>query len=96
MEIIVRIKNISDVFHIEYTNQRTNQKESLACRGFVLSDGIDTFYAEMRGQMAEQWHADDWTKLYKARVEFTSRTYTRSDGSQAWSNDARIVKLVQI
>lgn len=74
---------------------RSGQMQIFASRGFILSDGINSFYAEMQGDYARSqaqtqfdpgvWHA--------AQTQCSVREYRDKDGNVRYSNEVRILKL---
>ena len=71
------------------------QQQVFASMGFTLTDGVDTFYAEMQGDLARSYrdiHPD--TSLYhRVQTQMSIREYKDKDGNSRYSNEIRIIKL---
>ena len=94
MEKLVIIKKVFPMQERTY-NDHNGQQQIFASRGFILSDGIDTFYAEMVGDTAR---ANAQTvfptdQLVAAQCTIVQRTWKDSQGVERYSNDIRINKL---
>lgn len=63
-------------------------------RGFVLSNGIDEFYAEMTGDQALQCGEYDKTLLHRLQGYIRQRRFTDKNGQERFENQIYIVKLV--
>lgn len=75
---------------------RNGQQQVFASMGFTLTDGIDTFYAEMQGDLARSFRDVklDKSLLHKVQVQMGIREYKDKDGNSRYSNEIRIIKLV--
>jgi len=74
---------------------RTGQKQVFASMGFLLTDGIDTFYAEMQGDLARAFKDlhPDTSLLHTVQTQISVREYKDKDGNIRQSNEIKIVKL---
>ena len=75
-----------------YTD-RNGQPQVFASRGFVLTDGIDTFYAEMTGDKARTCPEMDKSKLHSVQCQLQERSYTDKDGVLHHATEVRIVNF---
>ena len=75
-----------------YTD-RNGQPQVFASRGFVLTDGIDTFYAEMTGDKARTCPEMDKNKLHRVQCQLMERSYTDKDGVLHHATEVRIVNF---
>lgn len=73
-------------------NPRTGQQENVKCIGFVLTDNISSFYAEMFGKQAEEWQGGQ-AGTYLCDYRMTARQWTDRDGVIRFQNDVRIMEL---
>ena len=62
-----------------YTD-RNGQTQVYASRGFILSDGIDTFYGEMSGDKARACKELDKSQLHRVQCQMQERSYNDKDG----------------
>lgn len=95
MEKLVTIVQQFPLTERNYTD-RSGQAQVFASKGFVLSDGIDTFYAEMVGDTARA-HRDmhfDESVSHAVQTQISTREYTDRDNQKRYSNDVRILKMV--
>lgn len=95
MEKTVRIIQQLAFQERSYTD-RNGQNQTFATMGFVLSDGVDTFYAEMQGDMARSnrdVHPDP-DLLHQVQTQISAREYQDKDGKLHFSNEVRIIKMV--
>lgn len=63
-------------------------------RGFVLSTGIDEFYAEMTGDQALQCPEYDKSSLHCFQGNIRQRRFTDKNGTERFENQIYISKLV--
>lgn len=63
-------------------------------RGFVLSNGIDEFYAEMTGESALQCGELDRSLLHRFQGYIRQRKFTDKNGQERFENAVYIAKLV--
>ena len=63
-------------------------------RGFVLTDGIDQFYAEMTGDAALACPEYDRTVLHTVQGYIRGRAYQDKNGVTRFENQIFITKLV--
>lgn len=94
MEKIITIQKALPTTERAYTD-KNGQPQVFTSRGFVLSDGIDTFYAEMQGDLARvnAHTAYDTGTTYSVQLQLSLRTYTDSQGTERYVNEARIMKM---
>ncbi len=76
-----------------YTD-RNGQPQVFASVGFVLTDGIDTFYAELTGDRARACPTLDKTTLHWVQTEMTCRTWNDNAGIMRYATEVRINKIV--
>ena len=75
---------------------RNGQQQVFASMGWTLTDGIDTFYAEMQGDLARSYrdvHPDP-SLLHRVQTQMSIREFKDKDGNSRFSNEIRIIKLV--
>lgn len=77
----------------QYTNQK-GENLTFHSRGFVLSTGIDEFYAEMTGDQALQCGDYDRTMLHRFQGYIRQRRFTDKNGTERFENTVYITKLV--
>ena len=63
-------------------------------RGFVLTDGIDQFYAEMTGDAAVACPEYDRTMFHSLQACIRTRVYTDKNDAMRYENQVFITKLV--
>ena len=92
-EKIVRI--VEQKAHVarQYTAQDGTQK-TFHSMGFILSDGIDEFYAEMTGEMARDCQPYDANLLHVMQGYIKQRSFEDKNGVKRYENQIYITKLI--
>ncbi len=86
MEKIVRILEQTALQQRTYTD-KAGQQQVFNSMGFVLTDGLDTFYAEAVGDKALRMPVFDKQYGYRVLCEMRHATFTAADGSLRHRND---------
>lgn len=86
MEKIVRILEQSALQQRTYTD-KAGQQQVFNSMGFVLTDGNDTFYAELTGDRATRQAMCDPQYMYGVQLEIRHSTYTDQQGTLRHKND---------
>ena len=93
MEKVVTITKVQPLKERSYINGN-GDNEIFVSRGFVMTDGIDTFYAEATGEYARQLPTEiDTTVCHSVQLQMSSRPYQDREGQTRYSNEIRIVKM---
>ena len=95
MERLVSIQQQFPLQERSYVD-RNGQNQVFASRGFVMTTGIETFYAEMQGDLARSFrdiHPDP-SLLHSVQTQMSIREFKDKDGNIRYSNEIRIMKLV--
>ena len=80
MEKIVRIISQTGVVSRSYTDRRTGEQKTMNSRTFRLTDGVDTFVAEMTGEKAVNSPTLDTKQLYRVQCTMVTREWTSQSG----------------
>ena len=80
MEKIVRIISQTGVVSRSYTDRRTGEQKTMNSRTFRLTDGVDTFMAEMTGEKAVNSPTLDTKQLYRVQCTMVTREWTSQSG----------------
>lgn len=93
MEQIVSI--IEQKAHVsrKYTDKNGNA-QVFDSMGFILSNGIDTFYAEMTGDMARSAQPYDKNLSHMMQGNMRVNKYTDKEGVERYETKIYITKLV--
>lgn len=94
MEKLMTIQQVLETVERPYTD-RSGNAQVFASKGFVLTDGIDTIYAEMTGDMARA-NKDtqyDLTTIHAVQMQSQARPWTDSQGVAHYTTEVRIIKL---
>ena len=75
-----------------YTAQDGTQK-TFYSKGFILTDGIDEFYAEMTGDMARDAQPYDATLIHKMQGYNKQRSFTDKNGQTRFENQIIITRM---
>lgn len=75
---------------------RNGQQQVFATMGWTLTDGIDTFYAEMQGDLARSYRDSypDPSIWHRVQLQMGIREYRDRDNNPHVSNEIRIIKMV--
>ena len=92
MEKLVTILEQRPVVARNYTAQDGTQK-TFYSKGFILTDGIDEFYAEMTGDMARDTQPYDTSLLHKVQGYIKQRSFTDKNGQTRFENQIIINRL---
>ena len=92
MEKLVTILEQRPVVARNYTAQDGTQK-TFYSKGFILSDGIDEFYAEMTGDMARDAAPLDTTILHAMQGYIKQRSFIDKNGQTRFENQIIITRL---
>ena len=80
MEKTVRIISQSGLLSRAYTDKRTGEQKTMTSRSFRLTDGVDTFVAEMTGEKAANCPTLDVQQLYRVQCTMVTREWTSQSG----------------
>ena len=92
MEKLVTILEQRPVVARNYTAQDGTQK-TFYSKGFILSDGIDEFYAEMTGDMARDARPFDTATLHMMQGYIKQRSFIDKNGQTRFENQIIITRL---
>jgi hypothetical protein len=92
MERQVFIKKQFALQEREYTTEN-GEKKKFASMGFLLTDFMDTFYAEMTGNMARECGELDRTVGYMLQSEMQVRAWETQDHRTAYATSIYINRL---
>lgn len=93
MEKLVRIIDQLPLSSRAYTAQDGTQR-TFHSRGFLLTDGIDEFYAEMTGDTALSCPELDRNVLHQVQAQIRQRAYQDKNGATRYENQIYITRLV--
>ena len=92
MEKFVKIIDERPVVARNYTAQDGTQK-TFYSKGFIMTDGIDEFYAEMTGDMARDTAPLDKALLHTMQGYIKQRSFTDKNGQTRFENQIIITRL---
>lgn len=93
MEKLITIIEQRPVAARSYTAQDGTPK-TFYSKGFILSDGIDEFYAEMTGDMARDAQPYDTALLHRMQGYIKQRSFTDKNGQTRYENQIIITKMI--
>lgn len=76
----------------EYTTSN-GERKVMASKGFVLTDGIDVFYAEMTGNQARECGELDMQLLYHVQTEMRCTCWETQDHRKAYQTRVYINRI---
>lgn len=82
----------------EYENRRTGKKDVFRSKAYILSDGLNSWYAEAIGTLAQTLEKNplDESQFISAELTFLVREYTDKDGVVRNNNEVTIARIVQL
>ena len=93
MEKTVRIISQTGVVSRSYTDKRNGEQKTITSRSFRLTDGIDTFVAEMTGEKALNCPTFDAHQLYRVQCTMVTREWTSQNGEANVANSIYLDKI---
>lgn len=93
MEKLVRIIEQQPLSSRTYTAQDGTQR-TFHSRGFLLTDGVDEFYAEMTGDAALSCPDMDLTVLHMVQAAIRQHAYQDKNGTTRYENQIFILRMV--
>ena len=93
MEKLVRI--VEQKAHVarNYTAQDGSQK-TFHSMGFILTDGLDEFYAEMTGDMARDCQPYNKDIAHVMQGYIKQRSFQDKNGNTRYENQIHITKMI--
>lgn len=82
----------------EYQNKKTGQKDVFRSKGYILSDGLNSWYAEAIGNQAQLLEKNplDESQWIQADLSFSVREYTDKDGVVRNNNEVTIQRIATL
>ena len=93
MELFVTIIEQRPLQSRPYTDSQ-GQNRVFYSKGFVLSNGIDEFYAEMVGDMARDSGEYDKNTYHTMQGYIKARSYQDKNGATRYENQIIITKMI--
>lgn len=93
MEKIVNILQQTPLQEHTYTD-RNQQQQVFSTRGFLLTDGVDTFYAEAIGDLARSMPQFDPSIFHIVQCQMTVKDYEDRNQQTRYRTEVRIIKMV--
>ena len=95
MEKLVRVKKQWPLSQRSYTDRKDGQQKTFNSVKLLLTDGNDTFVAEIVGEAAVNSASVtyDQNAIYAMRAKLTVREWTSQQGEQLTSNEITILNL---
>lgn len=92
MEKLVFIAKQFALEEREYTTQN-GEKKVMASKGFVFSDGLDFFYAELTGNQARECGELDMDQLYNVQYELRCSRWETQDHREVYQTRVYINRI---
>ena len=94
MERLVSIQQQFPLQERSYVD-RNGQNQVFASRGFVMTTGIETFYAEATGDYARSLPQQfDQNMMHSLQAQLSVCDFRDKDGNTRYQTEVRIIKLV--
>jgi len=92
MEKLVKVAKEFALNERPYTD-RNNIAQMFISKGLLLTDGVDTFYAEATGEYARTIGNFSQNVFYRVQLQMAVRTFKDKDDNNRYSNEIRIIKI---
>lgn len=82
----------------DYPNRTTGRTDTFYSKGYVLSDGLNTFYAEALGNLAQRLEREPLNAngFVNVEVSMNARSYENSNHEKRYSTDITIQRIGNI
>lgn len=96
--MLVTIQEVLPMVARDFDNKTTGKKDTFYSKGYVLSDGLNTFYAEALGNLAQRLEREPLNANGFINVEVSSnaRSYETSTNQKRYSTDIIIQRIGNI
>ena len=95
MEKTVKVVSQTPVFEIEVTDAVSQQKKRLPVVEMMLTDGLDTFVAEMRGERCREL-TDLVGRVCRVSVTLNTRSSKGQDGRDRTFNSITLNRIARL
>lgn len=96
--MLVTIQEVLPMVARDFDNKTTGKKDTFYSKGYVLSDGLNTFYAEAVGNLAQRLEREPLNAngFVNVEVSMNARSYETSTNQKRYSTDIIIQRIGNI
>lgn len=96
--MLVTIQEVLPMVARDFDNKTTGKKDTFYSKGYVLSDGLNTFYAEALGNLAQRLEREplNASGFINVEVSANARSYETSTNQKRYSTDIIIQRIGNI
>lgn len=96
--MLVTIQEMLPMVARDFDNKTKGTKDTFYSKGFVLSDGLNTFYAEAIGNLAQRLEREplNTSAFINVEVSMNARSYEDSKNQKRYSTDIIIQRIGNI
>lgn len=96
--MLVTIQEVLPMVARDYQNRTTGKADTFYSKGFVLSDGLNTFYAEAVGNLAQRLEREPLNTNGFVNVELSmmARSFEDSNHVKRYSTDITIQRIANL
>lgn len=93
--MLVTIHEVLPIVARDYDNRTTGKKDTFYSKGYVLSDGLNTFYAEAVGNLAQRLEREPLNTegFVNVEISMSARKFTDTRGGERYSTDINIQRI---
>lgn len=93
--MLVTIHEVLPIVARDYDNRTTGKKDTFYSKGYVLSDGLNTFYAEAVGNLAQRLEREPLNTegFVNVEISLSARKFTDTRGGERYSTDIIIQRI---
>lgn len=96
--MLVSIQEVLPMVARDFDNKTTGKKDIFYSKGYVLSDGLNTFYAEAVGNLAQRLEREPLnpSAFVNVEVSMNARSYENANHEKRYSTDIIIQRIGNI
>lgn len=93
--MLVSIQQVMPMVSRTFQNRVTGQTDVFKSKGFILSDGLNSFYAEATGKTAEALETTpiDADKIISVELSFRVREFEDKDHNKRYNTEITIQRM---
>lgn len=93
--MLVTIMNVLPIQARDYDNKTTGKKDTFYSKGYVLSDGLNTFYAEAVGNLAQRLEREplNASGFVNVEISMNAREFQDKNNVTRYSTDIIIQRI---
>lgn len=93
--MLVTIQQVMPIVARTYPNKLTGREDTFYSKGYVLSDGLNTMYAEAIGNLAQRLEREpiNTEGFVNVELSYMVHSYDTKDGVKKYTTDITIQRM---